>query len=115
MQVRWHDLAFFDPAVYESLRKMILDSRKPDGAECLAALGLTFAVNLRPEEGGETVELIPNGASVAVTPGNVLDYVKKYAMLRMVKINGESLQVHCALRILHVCVCVCVCVLYLHI
>lgn len=72
---------------------MILDSRKPDGPECLAALGLTFAVNLRPEEGGETVELIPNGASVAVTPGNVLDYVKKYAMLRMVKINGESLQV----------------------
>ena len=91
---------------------MILDSRKPDGPECLAALGLTFAVNLRPEEGGETVELIPNGASVAVTPGNVLDYVKKYAMLRMVKINGESLQVH-----VH-CVCIvwfAVCVGYLHV
>ena len=73
---------------------MILDSRKPDGAECLATLGLSFVVNLRPEEGGETIELIPNGTSVAVTPSNVLDYVKKYAMLRMVKINGESLQVH---------------------
>jgi E3 ubiquitin-protein ligase EDD1 len=89
---------------------MILDSRKPDGAECLASLGLTFAVNLRPEEGGEMIELIPNGAAVAVTPGNVLDYVKKYAMLRMVKVNGETLQVHniyihCAL-----CVCVCACV-----
>lgn len=83
---------------------MILDSRKPDGPECLAALGLTFAVNLRPEEGGETVELIPNGATVAVTPGNILDYVKKYAMLRMVKINGESLQVH-STRCMVWCMC----------
>lgn len=72
---------------------MILDSRKPDGAESLATLGLTFAVNLRPEEGGETVELIPNGGSVSVNPSNVLDYVKKYAMLRMVKVNADPLQV----------------------
>ena len=72
---------------------MILDSRKPDGAECLSALGLTFAVHLRPEEGGETVELVPNGGSITVTPSNVMDYVKKYAMLRMVKINSEPLQV----------------------
>ncbi len=91
---------------------MILDSRKPDGAECLAALGLTFAVNLRPEEGGEVVELIPNGATVAVTPGNVLDYVKKYAMLRMVKVNGETLQVHNLYTCIHCTLCeyVCVCV-----
>lgn len=92
-QIRWHDLAFFDPGVYESLRKMILDSRKPDGAECLATLGLTFAVNLRPEEGGETFELIPDGGTVCVTPSNVLEYVKKYAMLRMVKVNSEPLSV----------------------
>ena len=86
-------MAFFDPGVYESLRKMILDSRKPDGAECLATLGLTFAVNLRPEEGGETFELIPDGGTVCVTPSNVLEYVKKYAMLRMVKVNSEPLSV----------------------
>ena len=86
-------MAFFDPGVYESLRKMILDSRKPDGAESLAMLSLTFAVNLRPEEGGETVELIPNGGSVSVTPSNMLEYVKKYALLRMVKINSEPLSV----------------------
>ena len=78
---------------------MILDSRKPDGAESLSTLALTFAVSLRPEEGGETVELIPNGGSISVTPSNVLEYVKKYAMLRMIKINSEPLQV---------CVCVCV-------
>ena len=97
-------MAFFDPGVYESLRKTILDSRKPNGAECLANLGLTFAVSLRPEEGGETVELVPNGGSVAVTPDNILEYVKKYAMLRMIEINGESLQV-CGSVHVHVCMC----------
>lgn len=75
---------------------MIIESRKPggDGEQHLASLGLTFAVTLRQEEGGETHELIPGGNSISVTTANMFDYVKQYAKLRMLKINSEPLEVH---------------------
>lgn len=92
-QVSWHDLAFFDAAVYESLRKTILDSREPDGVELLASLGLTFAVTLSANEGGKVHELKEGGTSVPVTPGNVYEYVKRYAELRMVEVCREALEV----------------------
>ena len=93
IQISWHDLAFFDPSVYESLRKMILDSREPNGAELLSALGLTFAVTLSAEEGGAVHELREDGANVAVTPENVYEYVKKYSELRMIDVCREPLEV----------------------
>ena len=43
-QVAWHDLAFFDPAMYESLRKVIVESEGEGGRERLANMGLTFQV-----------------------------------------------------------------------
>ena len=89
-QVGWQDLAFFDPVSYESLRKLILTSR--EGKE-LRNLGVTFCVTLCPEEGGESVELVPGGSSVAVTAENVYEYVRKYAQLRMIHINEEPLRV----------------------
>lgn len=89
----WHDLAFFDPAVYESLRKTILDSREANGAELLASLGLNFVVTLSAEEGGEVRELKEGGANIPVTPSNVYEYVKRYAELRMVEVCREPLQV----------------------
>ena len=92
-QVSWHDLAFFDPVMYESLRKLILESRGPDGSEHLANLGLSFHVTLRPEEGGEGWDLLPGGALFSITPDNVYQYVQKYAELRMVRVNEEALQV----------------------
>lgn len=40
--IRFHDLAFFDPVVYESLRQLICESMKSDGAQILASLELNF-------------------------------------------------------------------------
>lgn len=97
-QINWHDLAFFDPGVYESMRKMIIESRKPDGLAYLATLGLTFSVTLRPEEGGATHDLLEGGGAICITPDNVYEYVRRYALLRMVTINQEPLQVTLAIR-----------------
>ena len=72
---------------------MILDSRNPDGAEYLSTLGLTFCVTLRPDEGGATHDLIEGAGSTPVTPDNVYEYVRKYALLRMVTVNQDPLQV----------------------
>ena len=72
---------------------MILDSRKPDGAEYLSTLGLTFSVTLRPDEGGANHDLIEGAGSTPVTPDNVYEYVRKYTLLRMVTVNQEPLQV----------------------
>ena len=85
---------------------MIVESRIPDGVgeQHLASLSLTFAVTLRQEEGGEMHELIPGGGVLTVTIDNMYDYVKKYAKLRMVKINAEPLEV---------CVCTCMHCLYI--
>ena len=92
-QISWHDLAFFDAGVYESLRKMILDSREANGAELLASLGLTFAVTLSAEEGGEVCQLKEGGANIPVTPDNVYEYVKRYSELRMIEVCREPLEV----------------------
>lgn len=50
-------------------------------------------MSLRPEEGGEVYELVPGGATQAVTPDNVYQYVKLYAELRMVGVCQEALLV----------------------
>jgi E3 ubiquitin-protein ligase EDD1 len=56
-----------------------------------AALDLTFCVELGPEEGGDTMELIPGGADIEVNASNVHDYVRKYAEFRMAKAAEKSL------------------------
>ena len=43
-----------------------------------------FAIDLSPEEGGQEVELIPNSRNIRVTPTNVFNYVRQYALYRMV-------------------------------
>lgn len=40
--IRFHDLAFFDPIVYESLRQLVCESTKSDGVNILANLELNF-------------------------------------------------------------------------
>lgn len=50
-------------------------------------------MSLRPEEGGESYELVPGGATQAVTPDNVYQYVQLYAELRMVGVGQEALLV----------------------
>lgn len=40
--VRFHDLAFFDPVVYESLRQLVVDAETSDSHSLFAALDLNF-------------------------------------------------------------------------
>lgn len=40
--VRFHDMAFFDPVVYESLRQLVLDAEKPDAQPYFQELDLNF-------------------------------------------------------------------------
>jgi len=82
-KINWHDLAFFDPALYESLRQLALEAETGDG-EVLESLDLNFVVDLPPEEGGQQVELVPGGNNIAVTKQNVRDYIRKYALQRMI-------------------------------
>ena len=49
-KISWHDLAFFDPVMYESLCQLIIDSETKDASLMFAALDLTFFVELCPEE-----------------------------------------------------------------
>ena len=52
-KISWHDLSFFDPVMYESLRQLVLDSEtNKDAPLMLATLDLTFCVELGPEEVG---------------------------------------------------------------
>lgn len=40
--VRFHDLAFFDPVVYESLRQLVVDAETGDAHSLFATLDLNF-------------------------------------------------------------------------
>nr|XP_023417489.1 LOW QUALITY PROTEIN: E3 ubiquitin-protein ligase UBR5 [Cavia porcellus] len=90
-KVNWHDFAFFDPVMYESLRQLILASQSSDAEAVFSAMDLAFAIDLCKEEGGGQVELIPNGVNIPVTPQNVYEYVRKYAEHRMLVVAEQPL------------------------
>merc|ERR1719195_820552 len=68
--IRFHDLAFFDPVIYESLRQLVMDT----------------------EKGGGSTELITNGRDVEVNSVNIYQYVRKYAEYRMVPSQEKALK-----------------------
>lgn len=92
--VKFHDLAFFDPVIFESLRQLVVDAEKPgsDNATALQALDLTFSIDLCTEEGGGSVELVPGGRDLEVTSANIYQYVRKYAQHRMVASQEKALK-----------------------
>ncbi|XP_058822733.1 E3 ubiquitin-protein ligase hyd isoform X2 [Topomyia yanbarensis] len=90
-QIRFHDLAFFDPVVYDSLRQLVKDSQTKSGMTILQSLELNFVIDLIPEEGSGTVELVPGGRDIQVNETNVFDYVRKYAEYRMIKTQEKAL------------------------
>lgn len=90
-RIGWHDLAFFDPLLYESLRQLVLEAESRDSSTVFSALDLTFCIDLCPEEGGGTVELIPGGREMEVTASNVYLYVRRYAEYRMIKSQERAL------------------------
>ncbi|CAH1775507.1 unnamed protein product [Owenia fusiformis] len=91
-KIGWHDLAFFDPVMYESLRRLVVDAESKDGGGMFSSLDLTFSVDLSLEEGGGPVELLPGGADIEVTANNIHDYVRLYADLRLVKQSEKALE-----------------------
>ncbi|XP_033727140.1 E3 ubiquitin-protein ligase UBR5-like isoform X1 [Pecten maximus] len=91
-KIGWHDLAFFDPVMYESLRQLVQDSEMRDASLLFTALDMNFCVELCAEEGGEQVELMTNGSDVEVNAQNVHDYVRRYAEYRMVKVADKALK-----------------------
>ncbi|XP_043921583.1 E3 ubiquitin-protein ligase UBR5 [Protopterus annectens] len=90
-KVNWHDFAFFDPVMYESLRQLIIASQSADAEAVFAAMDLAFAIDLCKEEGGGQVELIPGGVNIPVTPQNVYEYVRRYAEHRMLVVAEQPL------------------------
>ncbi|XP_066547011.1 E3 ubiquitin-protein ligase UBR5 isoform X4 [Amia ocellicauda] len=90
-KVNWHDFAFFDPVMYESLRQLILASQSADAEAVFAAMDLAFAIDLCKEEGGGQVELVSGGVNIPVTPLNVYEYVRKYAEHRMLVVAEQPL------------------------
>jgi E3 ubiquitin-protein ligase EDD1 len=90
--VRFHDLAFFDPVIYESLRQLVVDAETKDSNSLFSALDLTFSIDLSVEEGGGTMELVSSGRDMEVTAQNVYDYVRKYAEYRMIKAQEKALE-----------------------
>lgn len=91
--IYWHDLAFFDPLLYESLRQLILDAEtNRDAEQTFQSLDLRFCVDLCIEEGGGQVELVPGGKNIEVTTSNVYDYVRRYSLRRMVRSQEKALQ-----------------------
>ncbi len=47
--IRWHDLAFFDSAMYENLRRTAYDAEKY-GAQYIHDLHLTFSMTVTEKE-----------------------------------------------------------------
>ncbi|XP_026324159.1 E3 ubiquitin-protein ligase UBR5 isoform X3 [Hyposmocoma kahamanoa] len=90
--IRFHDLAFFDPVVYESLRQLVVDAETGDSHSLFAALDLNFSLEMCEEEGGGCVELVPGGRELEVTALNVYDYVRKYAQHRMLISQEKALE-----------------------
>ena len=37
-QIHWHDFAFYDPVMYDSLRQLVVEAQQPTGAQHLEAL-----------------------------------------------------------------------------
>src|SRR5207248_211868 len=91
--IAWHDVAFFDPLLYETWRQWIYDAETGKDVEAVFE-DLRFCVNLCPEEGGGQVELMTNGSNMEVAAHNVYDYVRRYALYRMVNSQERALQVN---------------------
>lgn len=55
--------------------------------------GCLCSIDLSPEEGSGTLELMLGGKEIEVTSTNVYDYVRKYAKYRMVKAQEKAIEV----------------------
>ncbi|GMT33624.1 hypothetical protein PFISCL1PPCAC_24921 [Pristionchus fissidentatus] len=94
--LNWHDFAFYDPQMFESLRKLIVDGcSTPDHHQFFDDLQMTFSTQPPPESTGvpsTTIDLIPNGSEILVTKDNVIEYVYRFVETRLLgSSNGRCL------------------------
>ncbi|CAG0918967.1 unnamed protein product [Notodromas monacha] len=89
--IRFHDMAFYDPDVYESLRNLMYEMRNSENPS-ENVHDLVFSIDVREEEGGKQHELVPGGETIEVTPKNLCEYVRLYATHRMVTAQDKSLE-----------------------
>ena len=76
-------MAFYDSALFESLRKLVLSSQSdPDSID---EMDLTFEIDDITSDGSTQLrELIPGGSAIKVTRQNIYNYVRRYAHFKMV-------------------------------
>lgn len=89
--INWYDLAFYDPALFESLRSLVYNEG-PVRADQIKELFLTFEVNLPGEEGGGVIELKAGGSRIAVTQENIVEYIYRFVEARMLGIHLKCLE-----------------------
>jgi E3 ubiquitin-protein ligase EDD1 len=89
-KLSWHDLAFFDPVLYEGLRKLVNTAQNDE--ESVQNMDLSWHVTLSEYEGGTSHCLLPASSEKLITAADVYEYVYLYAELRMIKIIEEPLQ-----------------------
>ncbi|XP_062127292.1 E3 ubiquitin-protein ligase hyd [Drosophila sulfurigaster albostrigata] len=91
-KIKFHDLAFFDPALYESFRQIIQNASTREGEENINRMELSFVIDLMKEEGCGNRELIPGGRDVPVSSSNIFDYVRRYTEYRLIKSQEKALE-----------------------
>ena len=93
-EVRFHDLAFFDQDLFNSLRNLVHEVRV--NSFNVSDLDDDFTIELGENECGEEhklVELCENGADKKLTNQNLLEYVELFTKHRMVKIYKQAAQI----------------------
>jgi len=92
--ITWFDLAFYDPSMFDSLRSIVYNEEHEGShqSEFYDQLQLTFSADIPTDEGGGTFELKPDGANIAVTRENVLEYVHLFVEHRLVGNHLKCLQ-----------------------
>ncbi|XP_034475601.1 E3 ubiquitin-protein ligase hyd [Drosophila innubila] len=91
-KIKFHDLAFFDPALYESFRQIIQNAPTKEGEENINRMELSFVIDLMKEEGCGNRELIPGGRDVPVTSSNIFEYIRRYTEYRLIKSQEKALE-----------------------
>ncbi|EDV98558.1 E3 ubiquitin-protein ligase hyd [Drosophila grimshawi] len=91
-KIKFHDLAFFDPALYESFRQIIQNAQTKEGEEIINRMELSFVIDLMKEEGCGNRELIPGGRDVPVTSANIFEYIRRYTEYRLIKSQEKALE-----------------------
>ncbi|XP_068157779.1 E3 ubiquitin-protein ligase hyd isoform X1 [Drosophila tropicalis] len=91
-KIKFHDLAFFDPVLYESFRQIIQNAQTKEGEENINRMDMCFVIDLMKEEGCGNRELIPGGRDVGVTSSNIFEYIRRYTEYRLIKSQEKALE-----------------------